>query len=258
VNEPPVADAGGPYELKEGSSTELDASGSSDPDGSIVSDKTDWTVISGPGNVNGNTYAAPSSISGDATAKINIEVTDNQGETDTDTTTININPVDSGVGPTADAGGPYSIEAGESITLDGSGSSAPDSSIEQREWERIAGPGSVSGSTYNAPASVSSDTTTEIKLTITDSTGATDTDTAKINLQDFDDSLPATNGVAINQQLGVGYVIQESTIVRFDLETRDRLGSFPAPDGTNQGLAYGGGSLWYADAASSAYDGRIV
>jgi hypothetical protein len=70
--------------------------------------------------------------------------------------------------------------------------------------------------------------------------------------------LTAQNGVAIDEQAGVGYVLEDSKVVKFDLASRERIDSYQAPDGTDQGLAYGAGSLWYSDAATDAYDGQIL
>ena len=68
----------------------------------------------------------------------------------------------------------------------------------------------------------------------------------------------AQNALAIDEPSGVGYVIENDDIVAFDMSTREQLHSFPGPDGTDKGLAYGAGSLWYADAAPDAYDGQIL
>jgi hypothetical protein len=66
----------------------------------------------------------------------------------------------------------------------------------------------------------------------------------------------AQNAVAVDGD--VAYVISDGQIVAVDLSTGAQIDSFDAPDGTNRGLAYGGGSLWYADAAASAFDGEIL
>ena len=66
----------------------------------------------------------------------------------------------------------------------------------------------------------------------------------------------AQNAVAVDGD--VAYVISDGQIVTVDLSTGSQIGSFDAPDGTNRGLAYGAGSLWYADAVDSPYDGEIL
>ncbi|WP_168219954.1 PKD domain-containing protein [Salarchaeum sp. JOR-1] len=66
----------------------------------------------------------------------------------------------------------------------------------------------------------------------------------------------AEQGVAVNGD--TAYVLSDGQILKIDLETDKVLTVFPAPDGTNQGLAYGNGSLWYADAQSDAFAGQIL
>ena len=190
VNEPPNADAGGPYSTEEGGSVSLDSSGSSDPDGSISS--RSWSVVSGPGSVSGSTYNAPNDITNDATATVELTVTDNEGEPDTDTATVDVTAVNQK--PTADAGGPYSVDEDGSVALDASGSSDPDGSISSTSWSVISGPGSVSGGTYDAPASVSSDTTATVEVTVTDNEGAPATDTATVTVNHVNDPPVADAG----------------------------------------------------------------
>ncbi|MBP2252905.1 hypothetical protein J2754_003267 [Halarchaeum solikamskense] len=79
-----------------------------------------------------------------------------------------------------------------------------------------------------------------------------------IDTGDRNTGVSAQNGVAIDEGNDIGYTIQNGEIVAFDLNTHERIDSFATPDGTDRGLAYGAGSLWYADAATSAYDGRIL
>lgn len=89
ANLPPVADAGGPYEADEGSSFWLDASGSSDPDGSIVSYAWD---LDGDGFYDDATGATHEMLimNNIAPFPVGVKVTDDQGATDTDITTVTI------------------------------------------------------------------------------------------------------------------------------------------------------------------------
>ena len=68
--------------------------------------------------------------------------------------------------------------------------------------------------------------------------------------------LTAQNAVAVNGDLA--YTVADGQIHTIDTTSLDVTNSFEAPDGQDRGLAYGAGSLWYADAASEAFDGRIV
>ena len=92
-NLPPAADAGGPYTVVEGSSVVLDGSGSSDPDGDIVSYEWDFdydgeTFTTNETGVDPAFNAAPSS--GPDTVTIALRVTDDGGLTDLATTMVTI------------------------------------------------------------------------------------------------------------------------------------------------------------------------
>lgn len=96
---------------------------------------------------------------------------------------------DFGTDTTAEAGGPYAVDEGNSIQLDGSGSTTTNGNIDSYSWQITSGPGSLSGSTtvtptYNAPGDIGSDTTVTVELTVTTNKGGTDTDTASINVRD--------------------------------------------------------------------------
>ena len=82
-DKPPVADAGGPYMGGVGTPITLDASGSIDPDGNIVSYRWD-TDGDGIYDETGKSVQATYTFTGNYT--ITLEVTDNDGITSTDTT----------------------------------------------------------------------------------------------------------------------------------------------------------------------------
>ena len=89
-------------------------------------------------------------------------------------------------GPTADAGGPYTVNEGGRVALDSSGSTAPKGNIQSESWTVVSGPGTITTQGqnwyYNAPANVGSDTTVTVELTVTDNQGYTDTDTATVTV----------------------------------------------------------------------------
>ena len=78
------------------------------------------------------------------------------------------------------------------------------------------------------------------------------------NVTDADDNsqFSAQNGLAATD--GVIFVNTGETIRAIDYATRTEVAAFPAPDGSDSGLAYGNGSLWYSDAVSDTYDGQII
>lgn len=94
-----------------------------------------------------------------------------------------------GGGPQADAGGPYTMNEGGWITLDGSGSSTPQGTITSYEWEMVNGPGGgwffpvESWAFYIAPDDVNGPTQAVVRLTVTTNQGETDSDWATITIQ---------------------------------------------------------------------------
>ena len=123
-NLPPVADAGRPYTINEGQPVTLDASGSSDAGGDVLTYAWD---LDNDGVFDDATGESPTiSWTGlqaleliDGGYTLAVKVTDGDGATHTDTallTVTNLNPV-------ANPGGPYTINEGQALVLDASNSS---------------------------------------------------------------------------------------------------------------------------------------
>lgn len=160
--QPPVADAGGPYAGTTGFPIPFDGSGSSDPDGSIVS--LDWTFGdggSGSGLQPMHAYVAA------GTYVVTLTVTDDSGRSGSASTTATVtDPVNRA--PLANAGGPYSAKPGEAVSFDGTGSSDPDGNVLSWEWD--FGDGNVgSGATPTHAYSMAGDYT--VTLVVTDDSG---------------------------------------------------------------------------------------
>lgn len=91
--------------------------------------------------------------------------------------------------PTADAGGPYSVTEGETVELDGTGSSDPDGSIASYSWsitnDPIGGASLTDSDTatpvFHAP-SVENDADVVVELTVTDDNDATASDNATVTV----------------------------------------------------------------------------
>lgn len=97
------------------------------------------------------------------------------------TTTVTINPVVAGQAPVANAGGPYTVNSGSTITLAGSATGTPTLNF---DWTApAAGQGDILGArnipnpVYRAP-SVAVDTVVNLTITVTNNVGPTGTSTS--------------------------------------------------------------------------------
>ena len=88
-NQPPIADANGPYTVFKNNTILLDGTGSYDPDGSIVSYLWSGQCVSylDDKNISQPTFRAPE-VSSDTSYSCTLTVTDNDGATNSTTTTI--------------------------------------------------------------------------------------------------------------------------------------------------------------------------
>ena len=118
--------------------------------------------------------------------------------------------------PTADAGSDQTVDEGASVSLDGSGSSDPDGTIDSYSWTQTAGPevglndASTSSPSFTAPDVSADGDTLTFELTVTDDDGATDTDSVDI----------AVNNVVVNQaptaDAGSDQTVDEGASVSLD------------------------------------------
>jgi len=158
-NQPPVADAGGPYYCDRYEIILLDGSGSHDPDGSLKS----WTWDFGDDTT--GTGVKPSHIYTEyGIYTVVLTVTDNDGLTDSDSTTVTVStpppispPVSMGSAnkkPVADAGPDQTVYVDETVIFDGSGSYDPDGSLKSWTWDFGDGEkasGETASHTYSEP-----------------------------------------------------------------------------------------------------------
>ncbi|HEC89586.1 MAG TPA: PKD domain-containing protein, partial [Thermoplasmatales archaeon] len=170
MNQPPVADADGPYSGYVGYVVSFDGSDSYDTDGSI----TNYTWDFGDGSTG---YGVnPTHIYTSAgTYTVTLTVKDNLGSTGTNTTTATIieKPAE-GKEPIADANGPYHGLTNQTIVFDGSASYDPDGSITSYTWN--FGDGST-GYGVNPTHAYTVAGNYTVTLTVTDNDGLTNTTT---------------------------------------------------------------------------------
>jgi len=173
-NQPPVANAGGPYSASVGAPVTLDGSASRDPDGSIASYA--WNF--GNGTIgSGATASATYATAG--TFTVTLTVTDNGGATSqantTVTVTTNTQP------PVANAGGPYTGTVNVAIGFNGGASRDPDGSVISYLWnfgDGTTASGVTAVHAYTAAGSYS------VRLMVTDNDGLTNSASTTAQVSD--------------------------------------------------------------------------
>jgi hypothetical protein len=116
-NGPPTAEAGGPYIVDEGSSVQLDGSGSADAEQDAATLTYAWD-FNGDGNYDDATGSSPTfsavALDGPDSVTVGLQVTDDGGLTATDTAAITINNADPTISSVANNG---PIDAGNNATI---------------------------------------------------------------------------------------------------------------------------------------------
>jgi uncharacterized repeat protein (TIGR01451 family) len=206
---PPVANAGGPYETIEIAPISFDGSGSTD-DWGIA--KYEWDFDASDGiqldAIGVNPTHAYYEL---GIYTITLTVTDYFGQSDSTTTTVNVkigNP------PVANPGGPYETVEIRSITFDGTGST-DDSGIVKYEWDFDASNGiQVEATGLHPTHKYYSLGTYTVTLTVTDYFDLTHSATTTATV--IAGSPPIANPGGLYETFGDTYIAFESMPIYFD------------------------------------------
>ncbi|MFW2405168.1 MAG: S8 family serine peptidase [Gammaproteobacteria bacterium] len=253
TNAQPLADAGLSSTADAGEIVVLDARGSRDPDGTIVSYV--WSQADGPAVALGTATSAIASFIAPrlATATdlvFQIRVTDDDGIIATDRVTVRVNST-TNLPPIADAGIDQVASAGATVVLDGRASTDPDTPLANFLWEQIDSTATVQlrattqpQAVFDAPT-IPMSTVLHFRLTVTDDFGEQSSDEVAVTIlastfHNLSGTISAPSGV-------IG-----------DTDTNDPLAPYAPNDDADQAQAIpnpvtvGG----YANMAGSGSSGR--
>lgn len=192
VNKPPQADAGPDQTVKPGQIVTLNGLNSTDPEDEIGSYL--WTQLGGLPVTLSNprtpeaTITTPDVGPSGSSLIFQLTVTDKGGLQSTEICIINVVQSDGNQPPNADAGDEQIVRSGETVTLDGSGSTDQDDGIQSYLWTQILGP-SVQLSNprgvqpaFTAPEVNPNGVSLVFCLTVTDKGGLQSMDIAVVNV----------------------------------------------------------------------------
>jgi hypothetical protein len=184
-NQPPIANAGIDQTVQVKSTVQLDARSSSDPDGDSLNFK--WSFISVPSGSTASfssTTALSPTFLADIPGAYTIQLIVNDGKVDSQPDAVTITTEN--LPPVADAGVDQTVMEGQVAALNGANSNDPEGDISSYQWAQTAGPTVVlSDSSAVRPEFLTPDVglegaTLTFDLTVTDSNGASDTDSCDI------------------------------------------------------------------------------
>jgi len=203
-NRAPIADAGADRAITTGEGVLLDGTGSMDPDGDALN--FSWT-LSAPGGSNASLSAAdtaaPSFVADvDGSYAANLVVNDGELDSGPDTVTVTASSSASNRDPVADAGPDQSVETGQSVTLDGTGSTDPDGDPLSYLWSLAAPAGSAASlsAADTATPGFTADVTGEYLVSLVVNDGSSDSAPDSVMVTAVEPAPPAPDGQALYQQ----------------------------------------------------------
>ena len=202
-NQPPVANAGPDQKgIVQGSIVYLNGFNSYDPEAAAIQ-SYQWVQVSGASvslsnsSIANPTFTAPFLGSNGDTLVFELTISDDNDLLGMDQCMVTITSP-----PVADAGDDQSARPGDTVILDGSGSSDPDANMGDQisyHWRQLSGTvvslSSFSESipSFTVPATISIDETMSFELTVKDFAGRSDPDTCIINVATGTNRPPTAN-----------------------------------------------------------------
>ncbi|MEL4304261.1 PKD domain-containing protein, partial [Methanococcoides sp. LMO-2] len=189
-NQPPVADANGPYFGDESSFIIFNASNSTDLDGSIVS--YEWDLDDDGEFDDGTGVTVTNTWSDDYSGNVSVRVTDDEGSTDIDTTTLTVN----NVAPVVDAGPDQTVNVGEDVVFSGSFTDLGSLDTHTIFWD--FGDGNTTEGTLTPVHTYAGSGVYYVILTVIDDDGASTSDTATVTVSDTTGSTMSVDSISIS------------------------------------------------------------
>jgi PKD repeat protein len=209
-NNPPVANAGPDQNVSVGDTVVLDGSGSSDADGDALTYSWSLSVPGGSGaTLSDPTAVGPSfvaDVAGDYVAQL--IVNDGTDDSVADTVMITASAVPANNPPVADAGPDQNVGVGDTVVLDGSGSTDADGDPLTYSWS-LSVPGG-SGATLSDPTVVGPTFVADVagdyvaQLIVNDGTDDSAADTVMITASAVPANNPPVANAGLDQSVLVG------------------------------------------------------
>ncbi len=187
ASKPPMAKAGTDQTVSAGSIVTLDGSGTYDPEEKLFAYK--WDIVNGPSSIVlwADDIAKPSFMAPfvPGSATFQLTVTDDAAHTSADQVTVTWKNDP----PMANAGLDQTVQVGDTVFLDGSGSSDTDDGIDKYHWAQIGAPkvillnSNTPALSFIAPSFTGTSKELVFQLTVTDRANQTSTDEVTITVE---------------------------------------------------------------------------